>query len=348
MKHSALLLALIATSPPALGRHAHHGAGPQAARPAAAVGDAAAHAPAQQPHAGHRQAPSRTDHPAGHAGHDPLPVAPAGPHAGHPGHTAAPGPHAGHAAPTPLDAPNHDLASGTLPLTPIPEPSAADRAAAFPPLAPHSMQHAARINHLLLAERLEAWNTADGSGLAWELRGWWGSDTRRAWLRAEGEREAGQRGEGHIDLLYGLASGPWWETVAGLRHEHGRQPRTRAAFGVQGLAPYRIETRASVVLGGRPRAELELEAEHALRLGRQLVLQPALQARLLARDDPAHGRTRGLAGLGAGLRLRWEVTPRLAPYLGVEHERRFGDAGSAAPGHDPRQTRWVAGLRAWF
>ena len=45
-----------------------------------------------------------------------------------------------------------------------------------------------------------------------------------------------------------------------------------------------------------------------------------------------------------------EVAREFAPYIGIERAYRFGrTAGFArAAGEDAHETRWVAGLRAWF
>ena len=235
------------------------------------------------------------------------------------------------------------------PRTPVPVPTAADLAAAFPPVQHHAMEHAPAINRYLLVDQFEGWNNAHGSGQAWAVKGWWGSDTHRLWLRAEGQRE-NSRSEGSIDLLYGQATGPWWDAVAGIRHEHGPQARTRAAFGLQGLSPYRLETRLTALVGGTPRLALEAEVEYSLLLSNRLILQPSLHATALLRDDTVHGQGRGLASVEGGLRLRYEISRRFAPYLGVVHERQFGRSADLArdAGQAPQHTRWVAGLRFWF
>ncbi|HAI47697.1 MAG TPA: copper resistance protein CopB, partial [Stenotrophomonas sp.] len=49
-------------------------------------------------------------------------------------------------------------------------------------------------------------------------------------------------------------------------------------------------------------------------------------------------------------RLRYEFNRRVAPYIGISHERLFGDTAAyhrEAGGH-ARDTRWVAGVRVWF
>ena len=255
--------------------------------------------------------------------------------------TVAPAdPHAGHTMPG---------AALATPRTPIPVPTAADIAAAFPALQHHSMEHAPAINHYLLVDRLEGWDNAGGSGQAWAVKGWWGSDTQRLWLRSEGTRAHGHN-EGSIDLLYGQATGPWWEAVAGVRHEHGSAPRTRAAFGLQGLSPYKLETHLTALVGGTPRLALEAEVEYSVLLTNRLILQPVLHATAALRDDAQRGLGRGISSVEGGLRLRYEISRRFAPYVGVVHERQFGRTAdiSRQAGHAPQHTHWVAGLRLWF
>ena len=235
------------------------------------------------------------------------------------------------------------------PRTPIPVPTAADIAAAFPALQHHSMEHAPAINHYLLVDRLEGWDNAGGSGQAWAVTGWWGSDTQRLWLRSEGTRAHGHN-EGSIDLLYGQATGPWWEAVAGVRHEHGSAPRTRAAFGLPGLSPYTLETHLTALVGGTPRLALEAEVEYSVLVTNRLILQPTAELNFYGRNDPQRGIGSGLADSEVGLRLRYEVRREFAPYVGFTWHRSYGQTAQYArdEGEDASQWRWVAGVRLWF
>ncbi len=342
-------------------------------------------ATADDPHAGHATqagTSGRSGMPAGHAAHmdhashaTPHPV---DPHAGHAMETPAGEPahshdvHAGHAmhgahAPTTVAVPSdagthgahgahdehagHGAAAMQAPREPIPEPTAADLAAAFPTLAPHAMEHAPGFNSLVLFDHLEAWNNAHGSGQSWAAKGWFGSDIDRLWLRSEGQRSEGRLGGWSLDALYGHAISPWWDVVGGVRHDGGDAAGlTRAAIGVQGLAPYKFEFAATAYLGGPRRAELAVEAEYSLLLSNRLILQPSLAASLAADSDPRRGVGSGLGHVEAGLRLRYEITRRFAPYVGFVHERRFGRTAGLHrdAGESPRDSRWVAGVRFWF
>ncbi|WP_254459236.1 copper resistance protein B [Xanthomonas sacchari] len=293
----------------------------------------------------------------GHMDHAPLD------HAAAPTSQADHGEHAhaahdgmGHAmpsAPTPAAAAcrcpgNADTA---LPREPIPPITSADRAAAFPVLREHGMAHGASRTGYLLVDRLEGWDNAHGSGQAWEARGWYGGDIDRLWLRSDGEREGGRTTASTLELAYGRAISPWWDVLVGGKQAFAPgRARTSAAFGVQGMAPYKFEVSAMLYVGEGGHASLHLEGEYDVLLTNRLILQPRLEAELAARDDPAHRTGSGLTAVEGGLRLRYEVTRRFAPYVGVDHVRNFGGTADArrAAGEAVRETRWVAGLRFWF
>ncbi|MDY4294375.1 MULTISPECIES: copper resistance protein B [unclassified Xanthomonas] len=242
-------------------------------------------------------------------------------------------------------------ADTSLPREPIPPITDADRAAAFPVLRDHGMAHGAAHTGYLLVDRLEGWDNAHGSGQAWEARGWYGGDIDRLWLRSDGERDGGRTTASSLELAYGRAISPWWDMLIGARQTFAPgRARTSAAFGVQGMAPYKFEVSAMLYVGEGGHASLHLEGEYDVLLTNRLILQPRLEAELAARDDPAHRIGSGLTTVEGGLRLRYEVTRRFAPYVGVEHVRSFGDTADLrrADGEAARETRWVAGLRFWF
>lgn len=299
--------------------------------PQAAQAQVHQHHAAHGSHAGHAQQAGSDDHSehSQHAGHSEHSS-----HAGHAGHSS----HAGHPG------------QGDHPATPIPPLTDADRAAAFPALTRH-MQHAPTVNRYLMFNHLEAWDDEHGTGQAWEAQGWIGTDTDRLWLRSEGERVSGETHAANLELLYGRSVSAWWDVVAGLRHDFAPgDSRTWAAFGMQGLAPYLFEVSATAYLGESGHSALSIEAEYELLLTNRLILQPVFEATLHGKDDPARGVGTGLSSAEAGLRLRYEINRHFAPYVGVVHERAFGDTASLRRANDDpaRDTRVVAGIRIWF
>lgn len=308
---------------------------------------------AADPHALHR-AEATAD---AHAHHSAPAAASAAPDA-HAGHTMpAADPHAGHAMPDASDTDAHaghdgDLPADAAPREPIPVLTDADRAAAFPELHHENMSHGPTINSLVRLNRLEGWDTDDGSGQAWEADAWIGGDVQRVWLRSGGEREGGRTASADLEVLYGRGISPWWDVVAGARHDFalGGESRTWAAIGVIGMAPYRFEVSATAYIGQSGQSAANLEIEYEMLLTNRLILQPVVELDFNGKDDPQRHVGSGLSSAEAGVRLRYEIKRRLAPYIGVVHERSFGgtadyrrDKGEAA-----RDTRFVAGVRIWF
>jgi copper resistance protein B len=241
------------------------------------------------------------------------------------------------------------MAPGQL-RTPIPVLTDADRAAAVPPPGGHP-GHDNDLHSLVLFNRLERFDGNDANGLAWEGRAWIGTDLNRVWLRSEGERSGGRTEAADLEVLYGHSISPWWDVVAGLRHDFkpgGSQEF--AAFGVQGLAPYKFEFEATGYIGQGGQTAARVEAEYETLLTNRLILQPLVELNAYGRNDASRGIGSGLSTAEAGLRLRYEFTRRFAPYVGVEREWSFGKTADFRrnDGDAVNDTRIVAGFRLWF
>jgi copper resistance protein B len=269
-------------------------------------------------------------------------------------HAQAHDAHAGHAmhAMPPTDAPKPDTASPSVdaqvPKTPIPPITDEDRAAAAPPA--HAHDHGRTVFAFLMVDRLEHWNDRDG-GEAWGVKGWIGSDTHRLWLRSEGEREGGQLADADLEVLYGRPIARWWDLQAGVRRTFGPGPsRTAAALGVSGIAPGKFEIEATGYLDDDGRVSARTEAAYTLLLTNRLILEPRIEANWQARDDRARGLGAGVSSLEGGLRLRYELHRRFAPYVGLVRTETFGTTADLrrADGEATGETRVVLGLRLRF
>lgn len=235
-------------------------------------------------------------------------------------------------------------------IIPVPPVTQADREAAFPVVHAHHT-HGTSLHSYWLLDRLEVSEADDGNALGWEALAWMGGDIQRIWLRTEGEAVDGRVEHGDIEILYGRGVRAWWDVLAGVRQDFGEGPsRTWAAFGVQGLAPYKFEVAATAYLGQGGRTALRVETEYDTLLTNRLILQWRAEANAHGKDDPLEGVGSGLSTVEAGARLRYEVTRQFAPYIGIEHERALGKTASLrrASGHGAGDTRLVAGLRVWF
>ena len=272
---------------------------------------------------------------------------------GHCTQPAAPSAPQPHPATVPTCSPEHTAmghCTPEQPREPIPPITDADRAAAFPALSHAGMAHGPARYSRVRFNRLEAWDSADASGQSWEGSASYGGDIHRVWLRSSGDRASGRTGSSRVEALYSRAVVRWWDVVAGVRQDIRPGSRTRAAIGMQGIAPYLFEVSALAYAGDGGGVAAKLEAEYDLRFSNRLILQPLLEVELNTKDDSARGTGSGLSKAEGGLRLRYEVTRRFAPYVGIAHERMFGRTAEyhEADGEPSRETRVVAGIRFWF
>lgn len=219
--------------------------------------------------------------------------------------------------------------------------------------AEHGDLKASRI----LIDRLEVGFRDGGETYAWDAQFWHGGDIGKLWIKTEGEggfREDLERGE--VQALYSRAVDPWFDLQAGVRYDLEPGPRRgHLVLGVQGLAPYWFEVEAFAFLSNKGELSARLEAEYDVRVTRSLVLQPAAEVDLAAEDVPERGVGSGLSTAELGLRLRYDIYPEsgpaaIAPYLGVQYERAFGDTARFARerGDDVGGWRVLLGLRTWF
>src|SRR5690606_27593718 len=186
-------------------------------------------------------------------------------------------------------------------------------------------RHAMRedpLNSFVLLDRLEVRDASGAEIVDFELSAWVGRTLDRLWIRSEARRQGGETGHAALELLWGRGVARWWDVVAGIRRDFEPGPaETWAAFGIQGLAPYRFEVEATAYLGEGGRTAARLEARHGLLITNRLVLEPLVELEAHGRSDPARGIGAGLASGEIGLRLRYEPRREIAPYLGVVRER---------------------------
>jgi copper resistance protein B len=201
----------------------------------------------------------------------------------------------------------------------------------------------------VMLDRLE-WRDTDPSSAEWEAAAWYGGDFDKLWAETEGEHVDGKI-DARVEVAWDHIISAWWSTRLGLRSDVGDEPaRSWVAFGIAGLAPGFVELEAMAYVGDGGRTALRLATEYDLLLTQRLVLQPALEINAYGEDDPERLIGAGFSDLELGLRLRYEIRRELAPYLGVNWSKRFGDSAdfARAAGEDPDEISFVAGLRAWF
>ena len=142
----------------------------------------------------------------------------------------------------------------------------------------------------------------------------------------------------------------YWGTQVGLRQDIGSGAHTYLAAGFEGLAPGWFMIEATAYLGDDGRLAARLKLSYDVRFTNRLILTPNLEANAYSRSEDERNLGAGLGNVEAGLRLRYELQRKFAPYLGYVWERSFSDTGERrrAAGDPVNERRCVAGLRMWF
>ncbi|MEP7221771.1 MAG: copper resistance protein B [Novosphingobium sp.] len=215
------------------------------------------------------------------------------------------------------------------------------------------LSHEGRVNvGGVFIDQLEYRAVKGGDGYAWKAQAWYGGDIDRAALTTEGEGAFGESPErAEVSALWRHTVGPWFNLEAGVRHDFNPGPqRTYAVLGLEGLAPYWIEVEGQLLVSNKGEVHARLAASHDMRITQKLILQPDVEVNVAFQDVPALGIGGGIERIEAGARLRYQVTPELAPYLGVHWEGKLGGSARAAraAGERPSAVSAVAGVRFWF
>lgn len=186
----------------------------------------------------------------------------------------------------------------------------------------------------------------------WEGQGWIGGDYDKLWLKSEGFA-LGRGGveDGRNELLYDRAVSTYLDLQAGVRTDwDSGTGRTWGAFGVQGLAPLFFDYEATGYLSDSGHAALRLAASYDLLLTQRLILQPEVELNFYSKADPGRKIGTGLSDIDTGLRLRYEITRKFAPYIGVAYAGKFGQTANIAhkDGESASAVQFVFGIRSWF
>ena len=211
------------------------------------------------------------------------------------------------------------------------------------------MDDNALISKLML-DKLEYVHGKSDS-MVWDGRFRFGRDLNQLWIRSEGQRSQGKIQDAEAELLWGHTFSPFWTALTGVRHDFGTGPsRDWAAFGIQGLAPYRFDVEATAYVGSSGRTALKLKTSYDLLLTQRLILTPELDANLYGKDDPARGVGAGLSDASLGVRLRYEIRREFAPYIGFNFVRKYGKTSdfARAEGASVHDFQLVTGVRVWF
>ncbi|TCM41303.1 copper resistance protein B [Novosphingobium sp. ST904] len=244
---------------------------------------------------------------------------------------------------------------GDAPPPPVPTDFPADRFFAPERMAASraAMVKEMRFNTFALqVDQLEFRTGKGGDGFGWEGQAWYGGDIDRIVLASEGEGTFGQRAERiELNAYWRHALDPWFNLQFGTRQDFRPDPqRTYALVGIEGLAPYWFELQGQLLVSNKGDIHARGKAGYTQRITQSLVVEPEAEIDFAFQDVPALSVGAGFERLELGARLRYERNRSLAPYVGVNWERKLGGTAdlARAAGEDVSGVSAVFGVRAMF
>jgi copper resistance protein B len=206
------------------------------------------------------------------------------------------------------------------------------------------------LAHVIFSQ-LEGRSNGSNTEFRWEGQGWAGTDYDKLWIKSEGTLSNGALDDGQQQFLYSRAVTTYFDLQSGLRSDiDSRSTRNWAAFGIQGLAPYFFDLEVTGYVSGEGHLAGKLEASYDLLLTQRLILQPQVELNVYSKGDPARLVGAGFSDIDTGLRLRYEIDRKFAPYIGVVYEGKFGQTANFArrAGESTGDVRFAFGVRLWF
>lgn len=208
----------------------------------------------------------------------------------------------------------------------------------------------------IIVDQLE-YRSGDKENLQrWDIQGWFGTDYNKFWFKAEGDIPVGKsEGELEFQALYSRAVSAYWDLQLGARVDRFysagvNNDRYFGVFGFQGLAPYWFDVEPAVFIDDEGNVSARLTATYDLLFTQRLILQPRMEFNLSANNVPKSGVGKGINDLQLGLRLRYEFTREIAPYVGIAWQKQYADTADfvSAEGGIVEDAKLLVGIRLWF
>lgn len=208
------------------------------------------------------------------------------------------------------------------------------------------------IAHLLF-NQLEGRTNGPDNELRWDMEAWIGTDMNKLVFKSEGFLENGKASDGITEVLYGrpIPFLRYFDAQAGVRYDLDSNPGlTWGAIGIEGLAPNFFLFEPTFYFSDRGRFAGRVNGSYDLLITNRLILQPQFELNFYSKSNPSRGTGSGLSELDTGLRLRYEISRKFAPYIGAAYTGAFGETAdlTRAEGGIVNDVRFVFGLRVWY
>ncbi len=211
-------------------------------------------------------------------------------------------------------------------------------------------------NHIFahaMLEQFEGRTNGPDSKLRWDGEAWIGNDMNKLWLKSEGFSNNSSVSDGDHEALYDrpIPRMRYFDAQVGVRADLDSGPRrTWAAIGVEGLAPYYFEFAPTLYIRDGGHVAGRLTGSYDLLLTQRWIVQPEAELNFYSKDDPSRRLGSGLSDLDTGVRLRYEISRKFAPYIGFAYNGKYGGTASYSrlAGETTSDPRFIFGLRLWY
>lgn len=205
---------------------------------------------------------------------------------------------------------------------------------------------------MLSVDRLEILNGDAGDTLLWDIEAWYGDDRDKVILKPAGLASLQGDGleEAELQLLWSHALTPFFDLRTGVRYDFEPTGLGHLVFGLVGFAPYWLDLDATAYLSADGDLTAGVDIEYEWLFSQRLALLSRTEIAASAQAIPELETGSGLTEVSQGLRLRYALTGRFVPYLGVQWQRALGDTADfvAAAGDDASDVSLIIGVNFWF
>ena len=191
----------------------------------------------------------------------------------------------------------------------------------------------------------------EGKDIAsWDAEGWVGGDRHKFWWKTEGELNGPRLEQAEVQALYSRNIWTYFDAQIGLRTDFKPDNRAYVVAGIQGLAPYFIETELHAFVGLEGDVSIRAKQSFDLLLTNRFILQPLVETDFYLTDVPERQIASGFSVIETGVQARYEFSRKFAPYAALIYERRLGGSArlARAAGEDVGGLSARAGIRVWF
>lgn len=202
-------------------------------------------------------------------------------------------------------------------------------------------------------DQFEGRTSAAESEFRWDGEGWIGTDMNKLWVKSEGFSGNSSVSDGDHEALYDrpIPRLRYFDAQVGVRADLDSGPhRTWAAFGIEGLAPGYFEIAPTLYIRDGGHIAGRITGSYDLLLTQRWIVQPEAELNFYSKDDPGRQVSSGLSDLDAGLRLRYEVSRKFAPYIGFAYNGKYGNTASYSrqAGETTNGAQFLFGIRIWY